>query len=180
MSRIQVAQSYSTVAKILHWAIAILIVPMLLFGEELMEVEHGSILLPSVHASIGVTVLALSVARLAWRVLHLVPALPVGTSAWEILAVRVVHFLFYVLMIGLPITGWLAVPRFLAEEHVPRIEAFGLELPIVPDIGLPVGAIHNLGGKIAIALIVLHVLAALKHHFVNRDNVLARMLPTRH
>jgi cytochrome b561 len=179
MSQIQVAQSYSRVAKILHWAIAILIVPMLLFGEDLMEAEHGSILLPSVHASIGVTILALSVARLAWRLLLPVPALPAGTPAWENLTVRVVHFLFYVLMIGLPITGWLAVPRFLAEEHVSGIEAFGLELPIVPDLGFPAGAIHDFGGKIGIALIVLHVLAALKHHFVNRDNVLTRMLPNR-
>jgi cytochrome b561 len=162
---------------LLHWGIALLLVPMLFFGEELME-EDGGALLPSLHVSIGVTILVLSVLRLIWRVTHPAPPLPAGSPAWETTAAKVTHVLFYVLMIGLPLTGWLALPHFMAEEPgLAGVTAFGMSLPQLPDIGLPAKDLHEIGQKIGIGLLVLHVAAALKHQFVNRDNLMKRMMP---
>jgi cytochrome b561 len=171
---------YDHVAMALHWLIALLMIPMLFFGEELMEEEAASGWLPSLHVSIGVAVLALSLIRLAWRLLNPPPPLPSGMAGWEIAASKATHLLFYVLMIGIPFTGWLALPDFIAE-HPPfaDITAFGWALPPAPNLAVPSGEIHEIGGKLGIALLALHVIAALKHQFWNRDGALLRMLPGR-
>jgi cytochrome b561 len=97
------------------------------------------------------------------------------------LASTVTHLLFYVLLIGIPITGWLATPKFLSEEGITAgLTIFGaFPLPAAPSIGLPMKSIHELGSNLGIALLALHVLATLKHHFVNRDDVVRRM-PRKH
>lgn len=171
---------YDRFAMALHWLIALLMIPMLFFGEELMDEEAGSGFLPSVHASAGIAILVLSLIRLAWRFANPPPPFPATMSGWEVVASKATHLLFYILLIGLPLTGWLALPDFIAE-HPPfsNITAFGWTLPKAPDIALPAGEIHEIGGKIGIALLALHVIAALKHQFWNRDGVLLRMLPGR-
>jgi cytochrome b561 len=82
-------------------------------------------------------------------------------------------------LIGIPLTGWLAMPKFLSEEGaMTGITIFGaFPLPGAPNLGLPMKGIHELGSNTGIALLALHVIAALKHHFINRDDVLRRMLP---
>jgi cytochrome b561 len=164
----------------LHWLIAALLIFMLFFGEELMEVEgDGGTLLPSLHVSIGSAILLLSVFRLVWRLINPPPAYPAGMAPWERAASTVTHVLFYVLLIGIPLTGWLATPKFLSEEDaIAGITLFGaFPLPGAPSLGLPMKAIHEIGSNLGIGLLALHVLAALKHHFINRDDVLRRMLP---
>ena len=97
------------------------------------------------------------------------------------MAAKVTHLFFYVLLIGLPLTGWLATPKFLREESaIAGLTLFGaIPLPAAPSFGLPMKDVHELGANLGIALLALHVLAALKHHFINRDGVLRRMLPAR-
>ena len=171
---------YDTVAMSLHWLIAVLLIFMLFFGEDLMKAEKGgSALGPSLHVSIGSAILVLSVLRLVWRLFNPPPAYPASMAAWEQMAVKAMHLLFYVLLIGIPLTGWLATPKFLSEEGaITGITLFGaFPLPIAPNLGLPMKGFHALGANIGIALLALHVLAALKHHFINRDYVLRRMLP---
>ena len=173
---------YDIVAMSLHWLIASLLIYMLFFGEELMEVEDGGGTFgPSLHTSIGSTILALSVLRLAWRLVNPPPAYPDGMAKWERMASPVTHLLFYILLIGIPLTGWLATPKFLSEEGISAgLTIFGaFPLPGAPSTGLPMKSIHELGSNLGIALLALHVLAALKHHFINRDDVLRRMLPQR-
>ena len=178
MTNTQPRGTYDAVATIIHWVIALLLIPMLFFGEELMEAEGGGTFLPSLHVSIGVSIFVLSIIRLAWRIGHPAPAAPATRPAWEAVASRLSHFAFYVLMIGLPVTGWLALPPLLAKEPAfVGTSMFGFSVPMAPDFGLPAGGLHNLGSKIGIALLILHVAAALKHHFINRDDVLTRMLP---
>jgi cytochrome b561 len=178
MSNTMKTQRYDRLAMSLHWLIALLLIPMLFAGEELMENEGSGTFLPSVHVSIGLAVLVLSLIRLGWRFAHPAPPPPAGTAAWELTAARIAHALFYVLMIGLPVTGWLGLPHFLWEEpSLAGLTAFGLAVPVAPELGVPAGALHNIGSKVAIALLILHVAAALKHQFINRDEVLARMLP---
>ncbi len=171
---------YDTVAMYLHWLIAILMIPMLFFGEELMEVEDGDTgaFLPTIHVTVGVTILILSVLRLVWRVINPPPALPATMALWELSAAKLTHFLFYVLLIGLPLTGWLAFPHFAREEGAIGFAVFGVwQLPNAPDMDLPFGDLHEIGNNVGIGLLILHVLAALKHHFINRDDILRRMLP---
>jgi cytochrome b561 len=89
--------------------------------------------------------------------------------------------MFYTLMIGLPLSGWLALPRLIFRKpEFAGIKMFGLDAVLPPTLDLPMGLIHNIGSKVGIALLFLHVAAALKHHFINRDDVLARMLPRHH
>ena len=171
---------YDTVAMCLHWLIAALLIFMLFFGEELMEAEKGGNALgPSLHVSIGSSILVLSVLRLVWRLLNPPPSYLASMAYWEQMAAKTVHLLFYALLIGIPLTGWLATPKFLSEEgatmHLIIFRAF--QLPGAPNLGLPMKGLHEFGSNISIALLVLHVLAALKHHFINRDDVLGRMLP---
>ena len=171
---------YDTVAMGLHWLIAALMIFMLFFGEELMDTEEGGgTLAPSLHVSIGIAILVLSVLRLVWRLMNPPPAYPASMAPWEQMASKAMVLIFYVLLIGIPLTGWFAMPKFLSEEPaMTGITVFGaLPLPTAPGLGLPMKGIHELGSNLSIALVVLHVLAALKHHFINRDDILRRMLP---
>jgi cytochrome b561 len=173
---------YDAVAMSLHWFIAVLLIFMLFFGEDLIKGKGaGGAFGPSLHVSIGSAILVLSVFRLVWRLINPPPAYPASMASWEQMAAKAMHLLFYVLLIGLPLTGWLATPKFLSEKGAMMdLTVFGaFPLPDAPSLGLPMKGIHELGSNIGIALLALHVLAALKHHFINRDNVLRRMLPFR-
>lgn len=169
---------YDAVAMALHWIMAILMVIMIFFGEDLMD-EDGGTFLPSIHVSIGTAILALTVVRLAWRLMNPPPALPATMAPWEQTLSKLTHVLFYLLMIGLPITGWLAFGDFVREEPgMAGVRMFGLfAVPGAPVMGEFVKEIHEVGSKVAMVLVILHVLAALKHQFVNRDDILRRMLP---
>ena len=108
---------YDAVAMSLHWFIAVLLIFMLFLGEDLMEEEDGfEVIGPSLHVSIGSIILVLSLIRLAWRLFNPPPAYPTGMAPWERMAAKATHLFFYVLLIGLPLTGWLATPKFLREE----------------------------------------------------------------
>ena len=178
---------YDSMAMILHWVTAVLMIIMVFFGEELMEAGEeaeevgaaSSTFLPSLHVSIGVAILLLTLLRIVWRLVHTAPPLPATMQPWEVTVTKIVHGLLYVLMIALPLSGWLSFPYFAAEE--PAMQAtsvFGLfPVPAAPMIGEFVKGIHNFGSKVAMVLIILHVLAALKHQFLNRDGLMGRMLP---
>jgi cytochrome b561 len=166
---------YSKTAIVLHWLMAIIIVPLLLFGEQTMG-SHDARWLPTVHASAGLVVFALFVIRFLWRLKHRPPA-TLSTARWELMGSRTVHRIFYAAMTLLPLTGW-----FAYTEHVRRslgmrpASWFGFKIPLLPDFGVNWHMIHNWGGKAVLALIVVHAAAALKHQFYDRDDTLKRML----
>ena len=171
---------YDSVAMSLHWLIAVLFIFMLFFGEDLMEEEDGfGAFGPSLHVSLGSAILILSVIRLAWRLVQSTACLSRRHGALGAHGRKGHAFSFYVLLIGLPLTGWLATPKFLREEGAKTdLTVFGaFPLPSAPSLGLPMKGMHELGSNLGIALLALHVLAALKHHFITRDDVLRRMLP---
>lgn len=172
------AERYSRTAIFLHWAIAALIlvnVPIGLFNEWIETLGASTMWL---HKSIGLTVLLLSLVRLGWRLAHRPPPLPEQLPGWRSAAARIVHRLFYALMILVPLSGWIRtsagsypltwfalfdVPKFPVERGSPEAAA--------------AATAHEILAWSMIALILLHVAAALHHHFVLRDRVLARMLP---
>lgn len=155
---------------------AIAIIAMLLLGEQTMG-SHDARFLPTLHASMGLVLVMLLIVRLYWRKIHAPPASRTSQTM-QGQAARLVHMMLYGAMLALPLTGWLAY-----TEHVRRslglrpASWFGFRIPLLPDWGINWHFIHNWGGKLVLAVIALHVLAALKHHLWDRDDTLKRMLP---
>jgi cytochrome b561 len=169
---------YSWVAIWLHWLIALLVVANLvtgLFHDSLLDGVKG--LIPA-HKAIGISILALSVARILWRLAHRPPALPAAMAGWERVAARGTHAAFYALLLILPLTGWAMVSA--GEERRPLVW-FGLFnvpwLPVSDTVGAVADRGHLVAGYVMAGLVVVHIAAALRHHFVLHDSVLARMLP---
>ncbi|HYG28778.1 MAG TPA: cytochrome b [Allosphingosinicella sp.] len=174
------AARYSRIAIVLHWAIAILILvnlPLGIFNEEIEAVSGSSPMW--LHKSIGLSVLVLSIARLAWRLAHRPPPLPETVGGWRRTASRVVHRLFYAFMILVPLTGWIRTSAgsypltWFALFDVPKfaIERDTLEASAAATV-------HEVLAWSLLALVVLHVAAALHHHYILRDRVLVRILPS--
>jgi cytochrome b561 len=181
--------SYGTVAKTLHWLIAAAIIAMLAIGwimTSLPRTDPEKFTLFQLHKSVGITILLLSLFRLAWRLTHRAPPLPAAMPGWEKFAARATHALFYVLIIGMPLVGWGIVSA--SPLNLPTY-LYGVipwpHLPVLPDlgpedkkqIGHMLGAAHSYGAYILAGLLVLHVAAAHKHHWFDRDDVLTRMAP---
>jgi cytochrome b561 len=173
---------YTKTAIWLHWITAMLMIFMLFWGEELMEVQRGQSLAgwqPSAHASIGILILLLAMARLLWQVGHPAPPLPQGIARWEDIASRMMHGAFYVLMITIPVLGLMALTPFGLEHiDVDQVTFFKLFSPsFMPNLGEWTTEAHEIASNIAQLLVILHVLAVLKHQFWNRDGLLTRMSP---
>jgi cytochrome b561 len=179
---------YSEVAMGLHWLIALLMLGNIglawYFGTLKGPAEVAPLML---HKSIGITVLLLTLVRIAWRFVGAPPKLPASMKPWEMAVAKVSHFLFYLLMLGLPLTGWAMVSASPLIRVHPTV-LFGLvHWPAFPFPGLDSDSLHDLHktlkfshetlAKLAYVTIVLHVAAALKHQFFDRDNVMARMVP---
>jgi cytochrome b561 len=176
--------TYTKVAIALHWVIAIAIILQILGGwqmEDLKGTEKFAAF--QNHKSLGLTILMLSVARLLWRIANPPPALPEGMKGWEVFAAKLTHIGFYVLMIGIPLGGWVIIstsPYNIATNW------WGLfEWPLLPLHDLPfrktLNEIAKTGHGAAawgvIGLLILHVGAVLKHMFINDDDVASRMIP---
>ncbi|WP_372810413.1 cytochrome b, partial [Litorivivens sp.] len=188
---------YNRVAIAFHWLIAALIIINLGLGWWMGDALNDSASRNTAanafqwHKSIGLSVLALSLLRLSWRLLHPAPALPPHTPPWERFAASATHGLFYALMLGLPLSGWLYVStqwRGDAPMTVPTLW-FGLfEVPHLLALntqddtarqaiaGTTLQA-HEILSSVFILLLVLHVAAAFRHHLMLRDDILARMIP---
>src|SRR3954464_7035973 len=103
------AQRYSSVAIVLHWTIAALIILQLTLSYRMQGRSPEAFAVVQFHKSIGITVLLLSLVRLAWRLIHPPPPEPATLVGWEKTLSAVVHWAFYVVMIGMPLTGWVMV-----------------------------------------------------------------------
>lgn len=183
----QTQRRYSAVAMTLHWIIAAMIIVQIFYGWWMGDLPNGSEKLRfyQIHKSIGLTILVLSVARLAWRLTHKRPAhLPM--AKWEKRLAELVHGLFYVLIIGLPLLGWAMVSA--STLNVPTQYFFLFEwphLPLLPDLGRDtketlagmLETLHSSGAWVILVLLGLHVAGALKHQFIDRTDELQRMIP---
>lgn len=168
---------YSRVAIVLHWTIALLILGNIagaILHEAVAPATGAAIM--AAHKSIGLTVLALSLFRLGWRVSHGFPRFPDTTPRWDAVAARSTHLAFYAVMIGLPLLGWMMVSA--GDRPLTWFGLFDVpKLPVSPQVADWSHDAHVTIGLATLALVALHVAGALKHHLVDRDDVLARMLP---
>jgi len=178
----EISPRYTKTAIWLHWVTAALMIFMLFWGEELMEVQRGQSLAnwqPSAHASIGILILLLAITRLLWQAGHPAPPLPQSTARWEDIASHLMHGAFYGLMIAIPVLGLMALAPFgLERADADKVTFFKLlPLAFIPNFGEWTAEAHEIASNIAKILVILHVLAALKHQFWNKDGLLTRMSP---
>jgi cytochrome b561 len=220
---------YTRIAMVLHWMIAAFIVFNLCSGFYIEAWLHGSLMKSAppqmrwltlmLHVSSGLTVLLLTVARVAWRLLNPPPPYPATMKPWERHAAHYAHFLLYAAMVIMPLTGWAilsahppagspaaaiqaappavapvaAGPAAAAPAPGPRaVYIWNLipmpSIPIVEGIGWEPGGLaaqhvlheefqqwHGVGGYLLLGVLLLHVLGALKHQFIDRQAEFARM-----
>lgn len=175
------AEAYGSVAKFLHWSIVLLILPQYFLAEGAEEYAEGSLeaaRLLGLHQSFGVLVLLLAVLRIGWKVLNSPHPSAVAGVAWQRGGAAIGHGLLYLLVLLQPLSGWLMVS---AAGEVPSV--FGVPLPALlgedHDLHERLEGVHEALFQALLVVAVIHVAAALYHHFVLRDATLRRMLPGR-
>ena len=178
---------YTGVAIALHWLIALLIISLLILGKFMTSLDEADPLrfsLTQWHKSFGITILLLTLARIIWRMSHKPPALPDHIRGWQKFSSGLTHFLIYFLMLGLPISGWIMVSASPLNLSTILFEVIPLpHLPVLASLANKAQIsdlfheVHAISSSIMIALLVLHIGAALMHQFVQRDSVMERMAP---
>jgi len=180
---------YGSVAMTLHWLIALGVITNICLGlyfADLPKSDPNLFALVQTHKSIGLTILVLSVARVLWRLVNPVPPLPAGMNPALKWAAHATHFLLYFLILVIPFTGWLLVSA--SPLGLPTMYFGWFAWPDLPGFADMTRAAkhvyqHNFGAAhvflawSAIVLIPIHILGALYHHFLRRDDVLKRMFP---
>jgi cytochrome b561 len=165
-------------ARSLHWLMALLILLQSAVGWIAHEMPRSPLKIDVMtgHKSLGITLLLLVFIRLLWRWRHPGPPVPEGSKFWEVWAARLSHAALYSLMLALPLSGWLAASTSIVPWKLWWVVPW-------PTIATANEHLHEIAGEVHEALVwcltavlIVHVAAALWHHFVKRDTVLVRML----
>jgi cytochrome b561 len=174
-----VVSRYTWQAMLLHWLLAVLVIGMLWLGYSLEDIPRNTPargFYVNLHKSFGVLVLVLVLVRLAWRATHRAPPFPPAMPRWQVLSAVWTHRLLYLCILLQPLSGYLG-----SSFNKFGVKFFGIPLPQWgwEDKALrsSFGGIHEVVAVALIVLITIHVLAALKHLLVDRDQVFQRMLP---
>ncbi|HEU0220412.1 MAG TPA: cytochrome b [Gallionella sp.] len=170
---------YTRTAITLHWAIALLIFAAFPLGVYMhdLPLSPGKLRLYSYHKWIGVSIFVLAVLRVLWRFTHRPPPLPDSMPRWEKFAANTVHYLLYVLIFAVPLSGWL----MSSAKGIQTVWFGVLPLPDLvaknKELGDLLKEVHEGLNFIMLGVILAHIGAAFKHHFIERDGILARMIP---
>lgn len=170
---------YGAVSRALHWGIALIAIAAIVFVEIHSLFPKGSEprkAVVAVHIQLGLLLFGLTWLRLAWRAANPPPAIVPVPRDWEARLATVMHVALYAVMIALPVLG-VAMGQASGKE----VAFLGMPLPVFMAEDKPLGKMlkeaHEVIGNVAIGLIAVHAAAAVWHHFVKRDDTLARMLP---
>lgn len=170
---------YDPVAKLLHWLMALLLSSIFALGLYMTGLSFSpeKLKLISWHKWAGIIVLALVILRLLWRLTHRPPAMPTTMGRWQAISAHLGHLGLYLLLVMIPVSGWL----MSSAKGVPTV-LFGLwPLPDLVqrdrDLGDLLQSAHWYLNVLLVVMVMGHVAAALKHHFIDKDTVLKRMLP---
>ena len=175
--------SYGIVAILLHWIMAILIVGLFVLGVYMVDLDYYSKwynAAPWWHKSVGMLVFFLLLVRIVWMFTNQRPSPLVSYQRWEILAAKVTHILFYVLLLLVSISGY-----FITTAKGASIDMFGwFDIPALmhldKDLAEISGEIHEIAAYVMALLFLLHVCATVKHHFLDKDATLIRILKPNH
>lgn len=172
-------QSYGIVSILLHWLMAIAIIGTFILGLWMVELDYYSEWYksaPDFHRSIGIFIFIVLIFRFIWRLINVVPKAEPNLKKWEVKSSHFVHFLIYLLVVVIVITGYL-----ISTADGRSVDVFGLfEVPAtitsITDQADRAGDLHYYLGVFLMVLASIHALAALKHHFIDKDKTLSRML----
>jgi cytochrome b561 len=176
------ADRWGPVSQLLHWVIVLLLLVVATIGLLLESVPTSPkyFWVFDLHKSIGLTVLALAVLRIVWRLVAGAPASLPGTPAWQARLASLTHWLLYAMILAVPLSGWL----YDSASGLRPLRWFGLF--DVPRLSRPDEGLRELGHEshellfwVLVALVILHVAAAFYHHLFRHDATLQRMLPRR-
>lgn len=179
MQLVNTKLQWGAVQQAFHWIIAILVIAQLVVGFYFGDLapddpSRGKVF--GLHASLGLTLLVVMLARLGWRMAHPVPVLPDTLNPMQKRLAHATHWLFYILIIGMPAGAYLAV-----NAKGRAVPFYGIELPILVGKSEALASIimtlHVAGAFALTALAVVHAAAALRHEFMLKDNTLRRMTP---
>ena len=175
------SEQYGAIAKSFHWGLFVLITGLLCVGLYMASQTFTPELFTFYkwHKTLGVIALILIAARLLWRLLSPPPPLPADTSGFEKWAAHGTHLVLYILILIMPLSGW----AMSSAAPFPNLIVGNVELPAIvaqneADAEF-FSSVHFWSSRLLIAVLVVHASAALFHHFVRRDHILARMLPGR-
>src|SRR3954470_2790907 len=179
MTILNTSRSWGSVSKALHSLIVLLIINQWLIAERAQQLPKGPALIQALwwHKSFGITVLMLAIFRLVWRWMNPVPDLGAETRPWERALARVSHVLLYALIFAMPLSGWT-----MSSARSFPVSWFGWwQLPDLvspnPQLYQRLNHLHHLLFEVLVVVAALHIAGALKHHFIDRNDVLRRMLP---
>lgn len=172
-------QRYNRIAIAFHWIVGLIMIGLLAVGLIMVDMpKPDKYVFYGWHKAIGIIVLGLVVLRFIWRLVSPPPPLPAETPASQVLMAHIAHMALYALMFAMPLVGWM-----MSSAGGYPVKVFGVEIPPLVEKNEELGdlahELHEWGGWVLIALIVLHVGAALYHQFVQKDGILQRMLPAR-
>ena len=180
---------FGHIAIVLHWTVALLVFFMLALGNimgALASTDPLRAVLLDLHKLTGLTILALVVVRIAWRLANPVPLLPLSMKSWQRICARLSHYALYALTVLIPLTGWALVST---RVQTPTLMLFDtLPAPALPvlkffDSGAQAVVlfwpVHDVLGGLLVLLVLIHIAAAMRHHFVLSDDVLRRMMTAR-
>ena len=173
-----VPQTYTAVAKFLHWLIAAFVFAQISLGLWMIGIPKAPpgirVYWFNVHKSIGITLGLLILVRLLWRLTHRAPPLPATVPAWQRVAAETSHVLLYVCMIVMPLSGYLgsSFTKYPIVFFGMRLPHWGWEAPALKEL---CSQVHLVTVTLFITLIAIHITAALKHLLVNRDGVFQRI-----
>lgn len=172
------SETYGLIAKMFHWLMALLIIGMLALGLYMEELPPSpdKYAIYGLHKSFGLLVLWLVGARIIWRLSNKQPKPQETHQKWERILAKIVHLLLYIAMIGMPLTGWM-MSSFGGHD----VAFFGIKMPALSaenkDISKIMNEIHSILAFTLMGIIGLHFVGALKHHFIDKDETLKRMMP---
>lgn len=172
-------QRYPRLSIFFHWLIAILIIAAFALGSIMtdMKISPGKLQYYSWHKWLGVTILALVAMRLLSRLLLGAPAYPESMKKWEMQLANATHLFLYLLMFAVPLSGYF----YTSAAGIPVVYFKLIELPTIigpnPELKPILKGLHEVLTTILLIVVSLHVAAALKHYFIDKDGIFQRMLP---
>jgi cytochrome b561 len=176
------ADCWGPVSQLLHWLIVLLVLVLAIVGLTMGELPKTPkyFWVYTLHKSVGITVLALVLARIGWRLYAGAPGPVAGTPTWQARIASLTHMLLYALLLAMPLSGWL----YDSASGLRPFRWFGLML--VPKLSAPNEGLSELANDahellfwVLVALVALHAAAAFYHHLFQHDATLSRMLPGR-
>jgi cytochrome b561 len=173
------AERYGAVAKVFHWLTLLLLIGSFTIAYSMigLRISPRKLELYSYHKWVGVTVFLIVILRLAWRLRNPAPPLPASTSPLQRRLAGLSHFMLYTILIVMPLTGWV----MSSARNLPLVYLGLIEVPspfgVNEALGNVLRTVHYILSLSLLFFVSVHVLAALQHHFILRDDILRRMLP---